>query len=78
MRKIAKKDLHLMGSAGSMEALKVLMKERLYWSKVETSPSTQFESRLGKCYDVASGVGLVDSMVIIEGKRCSLYRINSE
>jgi len=75
MKKLAKKDLHLMGSAGSMEALKKLILEKLYWSKVETSESTQFESRLGKCYDVTNANGLLNEMVIIEKKRCSLYRI---
>lgn len=75
MKKLAKKDLHLMGSAGSMEALKKLILEKLYWSKVEVSESTQFESRLGKCYDVTNANGLLSKMVIIEGKRCSLYGI---
>lgn len=75
MKKLAKKDLHLMGSAGSMEALKKLILEKLYWSKVEISESTQFESRLGKCYDVTNANGLLNKMVIIEKKRCSLYVI---
>lgn len=75
MKKLAKKDLHLMGSAGSMEALKKLILEKLYWSKVETSESIQFESRLGKCYDVTNANGLLNKMVIIEKKRCSLYGI---
>lgn len=75
MQKLAKKDLHLMGSAGSMEALKKLMLDKLYWSKVELSESTHFQSRLGKCYDIANGGGFVDTMVVIVGKRCSLYTI---
>ncbi len=75
MKKLAKKDLHLMGSAGSMEALKKLILEKLYWSKVEISESIQFESRLGKCYDVTNANGLLNKMVIIEKKRCSLYGI---
>ena len=75
MKKLAKKDLHLMGSAGSLEALKKLMLEKLYWSKVELSESTHFQSRLGKCYDIENGGGFCETMVVIEGKRCSLYTI---
>ena len=75
MKKLAKKDLCLIGSAGSMESLKKLILEKLYWSKVEVSDSTQFESRLGKCYDVTNANGLLNKMVIIEKKRCSLYGI---
>lgn len=75
MKKLVKKDLRLMGSAGSMEALKKLILEKLYWSKIEVSESTQFESRLGKCYDVTNANGLLNKMVIIEKKRCSLYGI---
>ena len=77
MTKLAKKDLLLVGSAGSIDALKELMLKKLYWSKVELSHSIRFESRMGKCYDITNGNGLVCNMVIIEGKRCSLYNIQN-
>lgn len=77
MQKLAKKDLHLMGSAGSLETLKKLIIEKLYWGSVEVTKSPVFESRLGECYSVANGTGVKTDMVIICGKngRWSLYRI---
>ena len=75
MTKLAKKDLHLVGSAGNMESLKSLIKSKLYWAEVNTTESSMYESRLGKVYDVGDSDGVVRDMVIIEGKRCSLYWI---
>ena len=75
MRKLAKKDLHLMGSAGSLESLQKLMLDKLYWSKADLTESIRFQSRIGECYDVANGNGLVDDIVVIKSRRCSLYRI---
>ena len=39
MQKLAKKDLHLMGSAGSLETLKKLIIEKLYWGSMEVGCS---------------------------------------
>lgn len=77
MQKLAKKDLHLMGSAGSLEKLKMLIIEKLYWGCVKVTKSPVFESRLGECYSVANGTGLITYAVIICGKngRWSLYWI---
>jgi hypothetical protein len=76
MEKLLRKQLHLVGSAGTLENLCEYAKKRLYWSQFETSESTRYESRIGKVYDVSSSNGLVSDMVIIQGKvRCSLFRI---
>ena len=75
MTKLAKKDLRLVGSAGSMESLKSLIKSKLYWAEVNTTESSMSESRLGKVYEVGNRNGVVSDMVIIEGARCSLFRI---
>ena len=73
--RLSKKDLRLVGSAGTMDGLKQLIKSRLYWAEVNTEPSTDYESRLGKVHDVSNRNGLIANMVIIEGSRCSLYHI---
>lgn len=78
MKQLTKKNLHLIGSAGSLDSLKQLMLGKLYWSKVELTDSTRFQSRLGKCHDVANGNGPVDDIVVIESRRCSLYRISDD
>lgn len=78
MEKLTKKDLHLMGSAGSLDALKKSIINRLCWSMVDVNVSKTYESRLGVVYDVANGNGPCNNLVIIDGKRCSLYRIISE
>lgn len=75
MAKLSKKDLHMVGSAGTMDGLKQLIKTRLYWAEVNTQPSTDYESRLGRVHQVSNRNGVVGDMVIIEGTRCALYRI---
>lgn len=75
MATLSKKNLHMMGSAGSMESLKQLIMQRLYWSRVDVT-ECEHTSRLGKCYGVGNAKGVFPDMVIIEGKRCALYRIN--
>lgn len=75
MKKIAKKDLELVGSAGNIDDLKSLIKNKLYWAEVNTTESDKYESRLGKVYEVGNRNGVIGDMVIIEGARCSLYRI---
>ncbi len=80
MKKLAKKDLHLMGSAGNLDALREAIVKRCYWSMVDTAVSKTYESRLGTVYDVINGNGLCDNLVIINGKngRWSFYRINDD
>ena len=76
MTKLAKKDLRLVGSAGSLENLKNLIVSRLYWSCVNTEKSTEHESKLGDVYTVANKNGTISDMVIIAGRgRVGLYRI---
>jgi hypothetical protein len=76
MEKLLRNQLHLVGSAGTLENLCEFAKQRLYWAQLETSESTRYESRMGKVYDVSNRNGLVPDMVIIQSKvRCSLYRI---
>ena len=75
MTKLAKKNLKLIGSAGNMDNLKSLIKSKLFWAEVNTTESSIYESRLGKVYEVGNRNGVVNDMVIIEGSRCSLYRI---
>jgi len=74
-QKLSKKDLRIVGSAGSMESLKELIKSRLYWAEVNTQPSADYESRLGRVYAVGNRNGTIADMVIIEGARCGLYRL---
>lgn len=76
MTKLSKKDLHMVGSAGTMSGLKQLITARLYWAEVNTQPSTDYESRLGVVHQVSNRNGVIDDMVIIEGtRRCALYRL---
>lgn len=58
-----------------MDGLKQLIKTRLYWAEVNTQPSTDYESRLGRVHQVSNRNGVIGDMVIIEGTRCALYRI---
>ena len=79
MKKLTKKNLHLIGSAGNLDALRDLIIRHYYWSKVEVETSKTYESRLGEVYDVINGNGLCNNLVIIFGKsRWSLYRINDD
>lgn len=74
---MTKTNLHLVGSAGSLERLSDLIINRLYWSRVDTQESEQYISKLGKVYDVSNANGLIDGMVIIAGRgRVGLYNIN--
>lgn len=75
MAKLSKNDLHLMGSAGSIEALKIIIMQRLFWSCVDIT-DCKHTSRLGKCYGVSNAKGVIPGLVIIEGRRWGLYRIN--
>lgn len=76
MKTLAKKDLHLIGSAATLEALRQLIVSKLYWSRCDIFASGVFSSRLGKCYDVGNAKGIIEGFVIIEGKRCGFYSIN--
>ncbi len=76
MEKLVKSNLKLIGSAGNIEVLCALAKNRLYWAQMFTNESTRYESRLGKVYDVSNLNGLIPDMVVIQSKvRCSLFRI---
>ena len=75
MKKITKKNLHLVGSAGTIEQLESLAKERLYWSIFRTTPSDKYDSKLGAVCDVSNANGIITDMVVIVGKRTSLYEI---
>lgn len=76
MTTLTKNNLHLMGSASTIEALKELILGKLYWSRCDVSESAEYVSRLGKCYDVGNANGRIGSLVIIEGRRAGLYSIN--
>ena len=79
MEKLLRNQLHLVGSAGTLEHLCAFAKQRLYWAQLFTSESTRYESRMGKVYDVSNLNGLVPDMVIIQTKvRCSLFRIKEQ
>ena len=79
MENLTKKDIQLVGSAGTLEDLKKLMTERLYWSCVQLKLSDRFKSRLGKCYDVSNSKDVAEGFIVIEKKhRCSFYLINHD
>lgn len=78
MKTLTKKQLHLMGSAGSLPDLKSLIISRLYWSQVDAEPSALYCSRLGSVYSVGNKKGRLDDYAIINtGRRWGLYWLKS-
>ena len=71
--KLLKKNLNLVGSASTFEALAEVIKKNLYWAEVNIQPS-EHTIQGGKVYDVFNRNGKIESMVIVEAKRWQLFR----
>lgn len=72
--KLLKKNLNLVGSAPTFEALAEIIKKNLYWAEVNIQPS-EHTIQGGKVYDVFNRNGKIESMVIVEAKRWQLFRL---
>jgi len=73
--KITKKDLDLVGSAATLPRLVEAIKNKMYWAECKLTLSDKYTSKLGNVYEVENATGRVEGVIVIEARRCSLYRI---
>lgn len=74
--KLSKNNLRLIGSAGSLQDLRQMIEQKMFWNVVSIDSSTQFECGRKQCYDITTGKGLNHDVVIIkEGQRYKLYMV---
>lgn len=78
MRKLAKKDLRIVGSAGSLADLVAMIEGRMYWKIVSVRPSEQFAVGRKQVFDVETSKGVSDRALIVkDGARYKLYFVNA-
>lgn len=74
--KLSKNNLRLIGSAGSLQNLRQMIEQKMFWNIVCIEQSTQFEYGRKQCYDITTGKGLNRNVVVIkEGQRYKLYMV---
>lgn len=72
--KVTKKDLRIIGSAGSMSDLLDLIRDRMYWKVEETRPSEQYTIGRKQVFDLRSASGWRSGLCIVkDGGRYKLY-----
>lgn len=72
--KLLKKNLKLVGSAPTFDALAEVIKKNLYWAEVNIQPS-EHTIQGGQVYDVFNRNGKIENMVIVDSKRWQLFRL---